>query len=133
MSTQDAVSGDALVEGPHAVGFTYPASRLVVRTVAGEDHCTLILRGELDLASRVKLDSALARLQLERTTRLVLDLGEVSFMDSSGVHAVMNVKALCAEHGCELLIPSRSAPVQRLFELTGVLAQLPADDSVAAG
>jgi anti-anti-sigma factor len=115
------------------VSFTYPASRLVVRAVAGEDCCTLVLRGELDLASRPKLDNALARLQLERTRKLVLDLGDVSFMDSSGVHAVMTVKALCAEHGCELLVPSRSAAVERLLELTGVFAQLRHDGAIATG
>lgn len=109
-----------------------PPSRLAVRTVLGEDRYTLILRGELDLASRAKLERALAQLKLERTRKLVLDLGGVSFMDSSGVHAVMTVKALCAEHGCELLVPSRSAPVQRLFELTGVFAQLRHDGAVPA-
>lgn len=132
MSTQDAFSGDEVrSEDVPVANFTYPASRLVVKTVVGEDRCTLVLQGELDLASRTKLDRVLSQLQLERGRQLMLDLGEVSFMDSSGVHAVMAVKALCAEHGCELLIPSRSAPVQRLLELTGVLAQLRLDGAVA--
>lgn len=133
MSTQDASSDGVLPEEIHAVSFTYPAARLAVRTITGEDRCTLVLRGELDLASRAKLDKALAGLQFERMSKLELDLGEVSFMDSSGVHAVMTVKALCAEHGCELLVPSRSAAVQRLLELTGVFAQLRLDGAIAAG
>ncbi len=114
-----------------AIRFTYPAARLAVKTAVGDDRCTVKLAGELDLASRPKLDRALARLNLECMRELLLDLGDVTFMDSSGVHAVMTVKALCAEHGCELLVPSCSVPVRRLFGLTGVLDRLRRDGAIA--
>jgi anti-anti-sigma factor len=133
MSAQDAFAGDALSEDGPAASTTPRPPGLAVRTVVGDDRITLTLRGELDLSSRSELDHALAGLQLEHAHKLVLDLGDVSFMDSSGVHAVMTVKALCAEHRCELLLASRSAAVQRLLELTGVLAQLRLDGAVTTG
>jgi anti-anti-sigma factor len=130
MSAQDAFIGDTPPPGAHAVSTSPHASGLSVSTAVAEDRCTLTLRGELDLSSRSQLDSALAQLQLGRMRTLALDLGGVSFMDSSGVHAVMTVKALCAEHDCQLVLASRSAAVQRLLELTGVLAQLRLDGAV---
>jgi len=112
------------------VSAAYPATSLAVRTLLGDECCTLILVGELDLASRAKFDRALGQLKLGRARKLILDLGDVSFMDSSGVHAVMTVKALCAEHGCELQVARCSAPVQRLFGLTGVLDRLRLDGAL---
>ena len=93
---------------------------------------TLVLSGELDLASRPLLDEALSRTGRERIETLVLDLSGVSFMDSTGLHAVLVAKDRCAQRGCELLFVRGSAQVQRLFELSGVLGQLQFCDAPTA-
>ena len=103
---------------------TAALGRMTLRVVDSGTRRTLILSGELDLASRPLLDEALAHLGQERIEALVLDLSGVSFMDSTGLHAVLVAEELCAQRGCELLFVRGSAQVQRLFELSGVLARL---------
>jgi len=85
---------------------------------------TLILSGEFDVASRPLLDEALVSVGQEPIEALVLDLSGVSFMDSTGLHAVLVARDLCARRDCELLFVRGSSQVQRLFELSGVLPQL---------
>jgi hypothetical protein len=41
---------------------------------------------------------------MEHTLVLVLDLRNLTFIDSSGLHSVLLAKHLCAEHECELLL-----------------------------
>jgi anti-anti-sigma factor len=103
---------------------TAALGRMTLRVIDRGTRRTLILSGELDLASRPVLDEALARVGQEPIEALVLDLSGVSFMDSTGLHAVLAAKDLCAKHGCELLFVRGSTQVQRLFELSGVLVQL---------
>ena len=93
------------------------------RTRAGE--CTLMLAGELDLASRPLLDKAVRCVERRDTVALVLDLSELAFIDSTGLHGVFAAKALCAEHGCAFALVRGPSQVQRLFELSGVIDELP--------
>jgi anti-anti-sigma factor len=97
---------------------------MTLRVIDRGPRRTLILSGEFDLASRALLDQALADICQAQIEVLVLDLSGVSFMDSTGLHAVLVAKDLCARRGCELLLVRGSEQVQRLFELSGVLAQL---------
>ena len=108
------------------------APRLTVRDVVRGSEHTLILSGELDLGSRPLLDEALRNVALEPTAALVLDLSDVTFMDSTGLHAVLAAKERCAERGCRFLLVRGSTQVQRLFELSGVLDELPFRPSAEA-
>ncbi len=53
--------------------------------------------------------------------RLVLDLGEVTFMDSSGLGAVIAVYVSARSSGCELRIVNLTKQVRELFRMTRVL------------
>jgi stage II sporulation protein AA (anti-sigma F factor antagonist) len=85
----------------------------------------LIVRGELDMASAPMLVSRLHRLFDEPLERLVLDLSELTFMDSNGLRTVLLAKELCDQHGCEFLLVPGPPQIQRLFEVTGMLGRLP--------
>jgi len=61
----------------------------------------------------------------EEATSLVLDLRGVTFMDSTGLHAVLLARDECAKRGCRFALVRGSAQVQRLFELSGLTDQLP--------
>jgi anti-anti-sigma factor len=54
--------------------------------------------------------------------RLVLDLGEVTFMDSSGLGAVMAAYVSARTSGCELRVVNLSKQVRELFRMTRVLS-----------
>jgi anti-sigma B factor antagonist len=91
---------------------------------SGRRH-TLVLTGELDMASAPALEGMLQELCEGGAQELVVDLSRLTFMDSSGLNAILKTKALCEEHLCDLgLIPGRR-PVQRVFELTHLLDRLP--------
>jgi len=92
----------------------------IQEAVAGEHH-TLVLSGELDLAYASDLEAIVQRLCVDGIERLVLDIGQVSFIDSTGLRAVLAAKGLCREHECDFIVISAQGAVKRVFELTGML------------
>jgi len=91
---------------------------------------TLRLGGELDIAAVPSLESEVRHVCAAQGTRgITLDLGGLSFIDSTGLAAIVLVSRLCAKHGFEFeLLPGPRA-VQRLFESTGLIDALPFRDA----
>ena len=86
---------------------------------------TLVLEGELDLVTAPDLEDTVAALCLGGARQLVLDMRRVAFIDSSGLRTILASMDMCAQNGCEfLLIPGNGACL-RLFELTGMIDDLP--------
>jgi anti-sigma B factor antagonist len=96
---------------------------------------TLLLAGELDLVTCPALYAEIQRLCAEGVGEIVLDLRDLSFIDSTGLRTILTIKALCEEHGCGLFLTSGQRQVQRLFAVSGLLDQLPfrSDESSAEG
>ena len=85
-----------------------------------------MLSGELDLASAADLRMEVAEtISTGEGLRVALDLRKVTFMDSSGLYAVLEARRLCRARGHDLQVVGVSAPVWRLFELAGVLDVVP--------
>jgi anti-sigma B factor antagonist len=89
------------------------------------DRHTLLLTGELDMASAPELEEQAQRLCARPPSELVLDLSRLEFIDSAGLKAILRVSALCREHTCEFCLTPGARPVQRLFELTRLVDRLP--------
>jgi anti-sigma B factor antagonist len=79
----------------------------------------LHLRGELDLATRGQVESALKRAEDSDAAVIELDFGGLSFMDSSGVHVVLDAHQRAGDKGHTLVLLKGSASVQQVFEVTG--------------
>lgn len=95
-------------------------------TVESSEHdgaLVVALAGEFDLASAQLVDEELARAQ-ESYSVVVLDLSQVTFMDSTGLHVVLRVDERMHEAGSTLRVVPGSAQVQRLFQLTGATERL---------
>lgn len=90
----------------------------------GSTH-TLLLRGELDIASAPELEGLVQRLSSQGPGELVLDLGQLDFIDSAGLNAILRVRALCQEQMWEFCLMPGERPVQRLFEVTRLIDRLP--------
>jgi anti-sigma B factor antagonist len=78
--------------------------------------------GEIDLATAPKLldtvESDLAS-NSGRTSRVVIDLTEVEFLDSSGLNALVRLERLLTADGTELrLVSPTDAVVRQVFEIT---------------
>lgn len=97
---------------------------LSMRAYRHEDCCTLVLSGELDLSGADALPRAVEQLCGDGARELVLDLADVDFIESTGLRAILMVKALCAEHLCDFCVNPGHGQVRQLFELTRVLDPL---------
>jgi anti-anti-sigma factor len=76
------------------------------------------LAGELDIATTPQLEQALREPQLQARL-VVLDLRELAFMDSSGVHAIIDASIRARQVGHRLLLLRGSPGADRVFTLTG--------------
>ncbi len=86
---------------------------------------TLVLTGELDVASAPVLATAVAHIRMHRSTLVVLDLRKLTFIDSTGIRAVLVTRELCADCGCEFSLIAGPPRVRRVFEVCGLLDRLP--------
>lgn len=94
---------------------------------------TLILCGELDIASAPMLHAAIARIRKSgRAGRggIRLDLRRLIFIDSTGLAEIILTGQLCDRDGQEFTLIGGPRAVQRLFELTGLIDALPFEREV---
>ena len=81
--------------------------------------------GSLDLASAPLLDAELSRLYEVGFRRLIVDLSDLQFMDSTGLRLLLRWDAATRQDSLSIeLIPGPPA-VQRVFEVTGTAKLLP--------
>ena len=99
--------------------------QLSVRTTSEGGFRRLTPTGELDLATAPLLESAFdAVFRDDDAVMIVVDLTELSFMDSSGIHLLIRMSRACADVD-RLRVVNGSRAVQRMLDLTGVRARLP--------
>ena len=84
------------------------------------------LHGELDIDTVPELERALLRSRPARA-RVVLDLSELKFMDSTGLRVLLRARAAAEEGHWEILLRNVPANIRRLFDMTGVHDALPAE------
>jgi anti-anti-sigma factor len=78
----------------------------------------IVPRGELDLAGAPLLSQAIEDLRDVGFRGFRIDLRELTFMDSSGVHSLLD---LSAERDLDVVVVPGPPQVQRVLELTGVV------------
>jgi anti-sigma B factor antagonist len=81
---------------------------------------TLTLSGELDLATVPALREQMIAATEAGARKLVLDMREVSFMDSTALAAVINAKKRMGEGGEVTLVLPRDSYGRLIFEVTGL-------------
>ena len=74
--------------------------------------------GEIDISTAGGLQAQLRELLGVGFTRVVLDLREVSFVDSTGLRALLEIDGESRGAGVEFALLRGPEQVQRLFELT---------------
>jgi anti-sigma B factor antagonist len=81
--------------------------------------------GELDIATAPVLERACsAVMQNAEVEMVVLDLRELIFMDSTGIHLLVRVHAACKD-GDRLRVINGSRAVERVLDLSGARDLLP--------
>jgi anti-sigma B factor antagonist len=85
------------------------------------------------MATVARVQSVIDECVADGCERVVLDLRGVTFMDSSGLHLVVDADAAARSAGWELLLIAGPPPVQRVFEITGLLDRLSFVDAHPSG
>ena len=88
--------------------------------------CRLKLIGEFDISGRELADEVLASADSAR--KIVLDLSELDFIDSMGIHFVVTAHQSAQAEGREFTIVRGGPEVDRIFELVGLGEVLPFED-----
>lgn len=86
-------------------------------------HCVVRPEGELDVAAVPEMETALDR-ALEQCSNVLIDLQDVTFMDSSGLRLLLGARQRCAAADGQLEVINPGEDVQRLLDLTGMSALL---------
>lgn len=98
----------------------------ITRHTSGEGGVRLALHGELELATVDRLHQHVRReLAADRPPRrLVVDLAEVTFCDSTGLGALIEARAAAADRGVCFLAINPSGMTRKIMEVTGLLDML---------
>jgi anti-anti-sigma factor len=82
------------------------------------DAVRIACAGELDLAASDLLSARVNELLESGPARVILDLGGVTFLDSSGLRMILEARTRAARKGVRFTVAPGPPPVQRIFELT---------------
>ena len=99
-----------------------PSFELVVESGADDERVSFIPRGELDLATAPELEEKVLAAVREGDRSVVLDLRELTFMDSTGVRTIVAAHKAAEESGADLRVvrPESGNPVARVIEISGI-------------
>ena len=87
--------------------------------VDDDGRCVVRTSGDLDLAA-VEEFIEVVRVSLGRCAAVELDLGEVTFIDSSGLGALVRLRKEAEAMGSSFYLREVSAATDRLLQLTGL-------------
>jgi anti-sigma B factor antagonist len=80
----------------------------------------IVASGELDISATPRLSTVLAVASTSAGGRLVLDLSEVAFIDSTALGTILKAAAQLDESGISLEVVAPGGPVRRLLEMTNL-------------
>jgi len=85
------------------------------------DRAEVYLEGELDHCSAQSIRRELDRVLEDQSIRhLILDMGKMSFMDSSGIGVILGRYRILAARGGTVAVRNMNAHVERIFILSGM-------------
>ena len=91
----------------------------------------LALMGEFDLSNAAQVEDAIREVERDRPSLIVLDLRELTFMDSTGLRALAQANSRAEEAGVSLSIVRGPRQIERVLEISGLGALLPLADAPA--
>jgi anti-anti-sigma factor len=104
-----------------------------VDVVPERDSVRVVPVGELDLATVDEVSEQVRELHRAGFRRVVLDLREVSFMDSTGLRLILTLDGEARADGTEFKLIRGRDSVQRVFEICGMVERLPFEGRGATG
>ena len=94
-------------------------------TVRAEREGTIlrvVLSGELDAHTAAVVGAAVdPELEQAGLSGVVVDSGELSFMDSAGISELLRIQRVLADRGASIRVENAGPTVRRVLEITGLL------------
>ncbi len=106
-----------------------PMPSFDLRVVRNGSAVHIAPRGELDIATTPELEQALTEATAEPVAEIVLDLRELTFMDSTGLRALAQANSGAGERGVALSIIRGPRQIERVLEISGLGTMLPLVDA----
>jgi anti-sigma B factor antagonist len=101
-----------------------------IATTPGSDRYVITVSGEVDLATSPELDTAIIAAIESEAASVVIDLTDVSFMDSSGLGVIVRGLKRCREADKDLDLVITNERVLKVFGITGLDQVMPIHDSI---
>ncbi len=96
-----------------------PDDALTLDVRRDEHATTIVATGALDLASAAELRTA-AHAASDGAREVVLDLRDLTFIDSSGLGTLLNLRGELRREGVAMVVETEDGPVRRALESTGL-------------
>jgi anti-sigma B factor antagonist len=93
-------------------------NELSIETRSNGGVAHMALAGEFDLAALPQFEDAIAAVEAGSPAAIVVDLSGLTFMDSSGLRALVTADERARAAGRRLAIVPGPPPVRRVFEIT---------------
>jgi anti-sigma B factor antagonist len=81
---------------------------------------TVVLEGELDLATSRGIHDELERVLARDPAAITMDLGGVTFIDSTGVTLLNTARERARQAGVSFMLAAASPQVRRVLEMTAL-------------
>jgi anti-sigma B factor antagonist len=103
-----------------------------IATVEDTEVAVISLSGELDIASAPQLEERIQSLVDAGHTRLIVDLADLTFCDSTGIGTLVRANNDCLNLGGYLRLAAPNRHVARVLAVVGLLNTFPTYSSVDA-
>jgi anti-sigma B factor antagonist len=91
---------------------------------AERETVVVALEGEIDLAAAPEAERRIAEAEAQNPGKLVIDLREVTFMDSSGLRVLLTAHRRAEQDGRGFALIRGGESVDRLLQVTGLAGRL---------
>lgn len=110
-----------------------PAANSLPQCTFEDPHpgCRLVrITGELDACSVPDVESRIAANLGVEPTRVILDLSDLAFLDSTGIRMLLHVHNDRRQTGGVVIVPPAAGVARRAFELVGMASMVPTVETV---
>jgi len=90
-----------------------------------QENYVIDVSGEVDMYHADRLKDVVATMMKKKVSVFILNLKKVTYIDSSGIGAILAVNAMLAHEGMAFRIVNVSRPVMHIMELTRLVGILP--------
>ena len=100
---------------------------LSVLTAVEDGVAQVTIRGELDLDRADEVANQLSELSGQGATSVIVDVTGLSFIDSSGLRALLSAREQLEAGGATMQVTNLSPAVERVLDMTGTRTLLTGD------